>query len=59
MNQLIDVNECSHLVNLQMKQDVKNYTNTQLLPKVNIILRKDTVKSDLAQFHHGALFSPV
>ena len=26
---------------------------------MNVILRKDTTKNDLAQFHHGALFSPV
>ena len=26
---------------------------------MNVILHKDTTKSDLAQFHHGALFSPV
>ena len=26
---------------------------------MNVILRKDTTKSKLAQFHHEALFSPV
>ena len=26
---------------------------------MNVILRKDATKSDLAQFHHGSLFSTV
>ena len=33
--------------------------NIQIQLKMNIILRKDKTKSDLAQFHHGACFSPV
>ena len=59
LNKLIDVNECDFLCNQQLKEDTRQYRKVQLQPKINVILRKDKTKSDLAQFHHGSLFSPV
>ena len=53
------MNECDFLCNQQLKDDTRQYRKVQLQPKINVILRKDKTKSDLAQFHHGSLFSPV
>ena len=59
MNNLIDVNVCDQLANIQLKKYEKAFTKVSLQQKMNVILRKDTPKSDLDQLHHGALFSPV
>ena len=59
LNNLIDVNVCDQLVDKQLKKDEKAFKKVNLQQKINVILRKDTTKSDFAQFHHGALFSPV
>ena len=42
-----------------MKNDMKDYKKVFLTPKLNIIIRKKTVSSDLAEFLHGACFAPV
>ena len=59
LHNLIDVSICDQLVDKQLKKDEKSFTKMNLQQKMNVILRKDTTKSDLAQFHHWALFSPV
>ena len=59
LNELIDTNICHQFVEDQLKSDASNCKKMVLQPKMNVILRKDTIKSDLAQFHQYALFSPV
>ena len=59
MNKLIDLNICDQLVDKQLRKDEQAFTEVSLRQKINAILCKDTSKSDLAQSHHGALFSPV
>ena len=59
LNKLIDINICDQLFDKQLKKDEKSFTRVNLQQQINVILRKDTVKSDLAQIHHGALLSPV
>ena len=59
LNKLIDVNECEHLCNKQLKEDTRQYLKVNIQQKLNVILRKDKTKEDLARYHHGSLFSPV
>ena len=59
LNKLIDVNECDYLCNNQQKIDTRQYSIARLIPKMNVILRKDKTKMDLAAYHHASLFSPV
>ena len=60
LNTVIDVNECIHLMNDQIKKDrqIKNEVNI-LEPVINAILRKKEIHHTLAQFLHAACFSSV
>ena len=53
------MNECEFLCNKQIKEDTRQYLKVQHQPKINVILRKDKTKHDLAKFHHASLYSPV
>ena len=46
------------LLQQQMKNNMKEYIKVFLIPKLNIILRKKTVSSDLTEFLHRACFAP-
>ena len=59
LNQLIDVNECDYLCTNQQKIDTRQYSMAKINPKMNVILRKNKTKMDLAAYHHASLFSPV
>ena len=59
LNKPIDVNECDLLCNKQQKEDTRKYQKVSINQKINVILRKDKTKQDLAQFHHASLYSPV
>ena len=63
---LISTNECAYHVNNALKIDrisntsPSNYVKATITtPSMSVILRKNETKSDLVNFHHGALFSPV
>ena len=61
MNELVDIQETNYLVNTQLKQDRKDLFEKICInnPCINVIVRKTGLKSELAQFLHGACFSPV
>ena len=59
LNQLIEVNECEYLCNKQQKIDSQQYLMMNLSLSMNVILRKDKTKIDLAAYHHASIFSPV
>ena len=62
MSALIDTNECSWLVDKQLKQDcINNNKNTkkEIAHQAAIIIRKKQTKMELAQFLHALMFSPV
>ena len=53
------MNECEIVCNQQLKEDTRQYLKMNIQQKINVILRKDKTKQDLAQYHHGSLYSPV
>ena len=54
MNQLVEVNECNMLVNTQLKEDrIHGTMPLTKVHKMNVIIRKGQMHSDLAQFLHG------
>ena len=59
LNKLIDVNGCDILFNKQLKEETRQYLKVNIQQKLNIILRKDKAKQDLAKCYHGSLYSPV
>ena len=59
LNPLLEVNECAYLCNKQQKIDTRQYSMMNISPSMNVILRKDKTKMDLAAYHHASIFSPV
>ena len=53
------MNECNYLCDIQQKIDTRQYLMAQINPSMNVILRKDKTKMDLAAYHYASLFSPV
>ena len=58
-NDIIDSNDFDNAIHKQLQLDAKNYKLAQVLPKVNIVLRKRQPHLDLVSFLHGACFAPV
>ena len=57
---IIEGNVCNYLVNCQLKKDRISAQTTHILDEhLNVILRKHETHGDLADFLHGACFSPV
>ena len=59
-------NECTYLVNRQLKKDrieqckASKFKQAQVTsPKMVVIVRKHEIKADLVRFFYAALFSPV
>ena len=61
LNDLIDLQECDCIIRQQQKIDRTNNAPslTPLNHNVNVILRKDEHKKDLANYLHGCCFWPV
>ena len=61
LNELIDVHECDYIINQQLKSDRSKIQPilTPLNEQVNVILRKDQHKKDLAAYLHGCCLWPV
>ena len=59
LNQLINVNEYDYLCNIQQKLDTRQYSMARISPKMNVILRTEKTKMDLAVYYYASLFSPV
>ena len=53
------MNECEILCNQQLKEDTRQYLKMNIQQKINVILRKDKTKQDLAQYHHVRVYSPL
>ena len=57
MENIIDIKECTYLVNQQMKEDRR--TSEKHSHKLNVIICEQQTKEDLANVLHAACFSPV
>ena len=53
------MNECAYLCDKQQNIDAQQYSMVRISPTMNVILRKDKTKMNLASYHHASLFSPV
>ena len=57
---LIDTNVCNYLVGKYIREDNKDTCNlSKPSPSLNIVIRKNKPKVELAKCHHTTLFSPV
>ena len=56
LNELRNMNECDILCSNQLNHDTRQYSKVCIQPKMNVILRKDKTKSNLARHHHRSFF---
>ena len=58
LNSLIDHNILDATI-AEFKQGDTKVSTVATKPIMNVIIRQDKLKSDLAHYHHGSMFSPV